>query len=57
MGRVAYPEDYVEPLVFLASPASAFLTGAVLNVDGGWTLKGHTPDMDSYDFDSDRQRG
>jgi NAD(P)-dependent dehydrogenase (short-subunit alcohol dehydrogenase family) len=57
LGRVAYPEDYVEPLVFLGSSASAFLTGEVLHVDGGWTLKGHTPDMAAYDYESDRRRG
>src|SRR5262249_26033961 len=57
MGRVAVPEDYIGPLVFLASEASGFLTGPVLNVDGGWTLKGHTPDMDRYSYDTDRQRG
>jgi NAD(P)-dependent dehydrogenase (short-subunit alcohol dehydrogenase family) len=57
MGRVAVPEDYIGPLVFLASEASGFLTGAVLNVDGGWTLKGHTPDMDQYSYETDRKRG
>jgi NAD(P)-dependent dehydrogenase (short-subunit alcohol dehydrogenase family) len=57
MGRVATPEDYVEPVVFLATSRSGFLTGEVLHVDGGWTLKGHTPAMDSYDFAVDRRRG
>jgi NAD(P)-dependent dehydrogenase (short-subunit alcohol dehydrogenase family) len=56
MGRVGFPEDYVGPLVFLASEQSRFLTGAVLNVDGGWTLKAHTPDMDAYSYESDRSR-
>jgi NAD(P)-dependent dehydrogenase (short-subunit alcohol dehydrogenase family) len=57
MGRVAYPEDLVGPLVFLASDQSAFLTGEVLHVDGGWSLKGHVPSMDDYDFSADRRRG
>lgn len=57
LGRVAVPEDYVGPIVFLASDLSAFLTGQTLNVDGGWSLKGHTPDMSNYDYSADRQRG
>lgn len=57
MARVAQPEDYVAPLIFLASPASAFVTGEVLHVDGGWTIKGHHPDMKAYDYTSDRGRG
>jgi NAD(P)-dependent dehydrogenase (short-subunit alcohol dehydrogenase family) len=55
--RVAQPGDFVGPLLFLATEASAFLTGEVLHVDGGWTLKGHTPALDSYDYSSDRARG
>jgi NAD(P)-dependent dehydrogenase (short-subunit alcohol dehydrogenase family) len=57
MQRVAQPEDFVAPLLFLASEAARFLTGEVLHVDGGWTLKGHTPALDSYDYSSDRARG
>jgi 3-oxoacyl-[acyl-carrier protein] reductase len=56
-GRVAYVEDYVGTAVFLASDDSAFLTGQILNVDGGWTLRGLTPDMSNYDFSQDRRRG
>lgn len=56
MARVAQPDDYVAPLIFLASDASAFVTGEVLHVDGGWTIKGHHPDMTSYDYKSDRGR-
>jgi NAD(P)-dependent dehydrogenase (short-subunit alcohol dehydrogenase family) len=57
MGRVATPEDYVAPLVFLASDASAFVTGEILHVDGGWTIKGDYPHMAHYDFATDRRRG
>jgi NAD(P)-dependent dehydrogenase (short-subunit alcohol dehydrogenase family) len=35
--RWAKPEELAWPIVFLASPASSFITGTVLFVDGGWT--------------------
>lgn len=57
MGRVAVPEDYVGTIVYLASDLSSFLTGAILNVDGGWSIKGHTPNMSDYAFETDRHRG
>jgi NAD(P)-dependent dehydrogenase (short-subunit alcohol dehydrogenase family) len=37
LGRLAEPEDFVGPALFLLSPASAFCTGQVLYVDGGMT--------------------
>jgi 2-deoxy-D-gluconate 3-dehydrogenase len=36
MGRWGEPDDLVGAAVFLASPASDFITGVVLNVDGGY---------------------
>ena len=35
LGRVGEPEDVVGPVVFLASDASAMITGHVLPIDGG----------------------
>ncbi|MBP1629049.1 MAG: kduD [Holophagaceae bacterium] len=35
MGAAPEPEDFVGPTIFLASDASAFVTGHILSVDGG----------------------
>jgi NAD(P)-dependent dehydrogenase (short-subunit alcohol dehydrogenase family) len=35
MGRMGLPEEVAKAIVFLASPASAFTTGAFIGVDGG----------------------
>jgi NAD(P)-dependent dehydrogenase (short-subunit alcohol dehydrogenase family) len=37
VGRWGQPTDIVGPALFLASPAAAFITGAVIPVDGGYT--------------------
>lgn len=38
MGRSAEPEDIAAVIAFLCTDASAFMTGAELRVDGGYTL-------------------
>lgn len=39
LGRVGEPSDVAGAVVYLASPASALVTGATLLVDGGWTAR------------------
>lgn len=56
-GRVGFVEDYVGVCVFLASDDSAFITGQIIGVDGGWSVTGHAMDMSKSDFSKERTRG
>ncbi len=38
LGRLGEPVDVAELVVFLASPAASFITGALVPVDGGYTV-------------------
>jgi len=40
LGRVATPEEIAAPILFLCSPYASFITGEVLNVNGGAVLVG-----------------
>ena len=37
LGKLGQPEDVAAAVLYLASPASAVVTGTCLKVDGGWT--------------------
>ncbi len=39
LGRVGDPSEVAGPVVFLASPEAALITGATLMIDGGWTIQ------------------
>lgn len=44
MGRVGEPKEVASVMSFLASPAASYVTGQILAVDGGYTIKGFFPD-------------
>ena len=38
IGRMGRPEEIASVAAFLASEDASFMTGASVNVDGGWTI-------------------
>jgi NAD(P)-dependent dehydrogenase (short-subunit alcohol dehydrogenase family) len=40
MGRFGSRQEIADACLWLASPMAAYVTGAVIPVDGGWSLAG-----------------
>jgi 3-oxoacyl-[acyl-carrier protein] reductase len=51
LGRVGTPEDIAGAAAFLASDDAAYITGAVLAVDGGLLAQQRSPEVDIFGYD------
>jgi len=40
-GRIGEVTDVLELAVYLASDEASFMTGSIVNIDGGWTAYGY----------------
>jgi 3-oxoacyl-[acyl-carrier protein] reductase len=49
--RLGLPEDIANAALFLASDEAAFITGAVIPVDGGVTARMPVPDISAAGID------
>jgi 3-oxoacyl-[acyl-carrier protein] reductase len=43
LGRLAEPDDIAKTALFLASDDSSYITGAIINIDGGWKTPATEP--------------
>jgi NAD(P)-dependent dehydrogenase (short-subunit alcohol dehydrogenase family) len=54
MGRLGRPDEIATAVLFLAAPASTYVTGSIVAVDGGWTawvalIRGRSSQLSSGD--------
>ena len=49
LGRLGNPAEIADAVAFLASPRAAYMTGAIVPVDGGWSAFGDAGDAAEVD--------